>query len=264
MRAAWKGSITLAGLGIPVEAYSTVRGRSADSLKMLDTEGRSVKQAYLDGGGKVLDARPEARGIETPEGIVPLTPEQLTTIRDGERSSALAGERFPLRSSVPLDLATARFALRPGKGGDEALAALWAALKRSKRVMVCEWTRRAGSRPALAVMVAESDGPYMVELPYVSDLTIVPEWTPASLGSAKVTRLMGDLIERVGDLSEFAHESVVDTYHERREALIAEALAGDGAEVIPLRSGPPDLMAALTASLDATESERVRQPAEVA
>lgn len=254
-RATWTGAVTFAGFPIHLTAYALVKSKKAESFTTLSPDEGPVSRVYVDEAGTVIPSAELRKGYKTAAGVVPLAPEVIEQIGEGERTTVINPDRFSRRESVPLHLATGQYRLVPDKkvpGAEGPVGILWNGLAKTGRVLVTEWTRRAGSMPELVAIHADSYGLTATTLPYFTDLADVPEH-PFEENDQQAA-VFEQFVDTQYETADFNHAAHVDTYMERRKKLIEAALDGKpiAAESAPAKAEPvPDLMAAMQASLAA-------------
>lgn len=259
-RPSWSGSIEFAGFNMKVAAWRTTKDKRSESFKTLDPVHKMpVSQQLVDFQGNVVERATTMRGIAVYDGIVPLTPEQLESITEGERTKRIVAEVFPPKDTVDLSLAVGHFQLGPPDAAPEegaSLNVLWNGLRSTERVMVTEITMRGGARPAMYAIEATATGLIAHQMPYASDFQETTSWVP------EVNERAAELFELVTQdavLDDFILDAYDDLYTQRRQTVIDAALRGEKVSINgeqPPAVVAPDLMAELEKQMGDAKPKR--------
>lgn len=263
-RSAWRGAITFGGFPINVAAYNPLKSKSGESFKNLCPchQQPIVMPKRCAVTDDMVDTDDCLKGHEVSRGqYVVIDPEAVAAIADAERSVAIEILRMPERSTVPIEMSTAHLRLVPDEkvpGSDQGVQLMWNGLRKAGRVIISEVTLRAGSRPQLMAVDADTYGLLMHSIPRAADLQATPEFNPVENAQA------GEMFEQFAsiqglNMDPFSPDAFPDRYRERREALIAKALAGETITVAAAETKPaaaPDLMAAMAAALEAAKAPK--------
>lgn len=261
-RATWSGAIVFGGFPIHIEAYSLLKSASADSFKGLcpchHEPISQVKTCATTGDVIPFDqiVKGATRGRGKAATYHPLEQEVIDAIGQGagEKSASLEILRLPLANTVPWTLATGRYRIVPDSdvaGSAGPVEILWNGLVASERALISKWSKRAGSKPVLMAMKADVYGLTAIDMPFASDLNVVPEHKFTE--NAQAQAMFEQFVQVQGiKTDDFEHSGFADEYGERRKDLIAQAIAGDKIEVTAPtapQAAVPDLMAAMQAAL---------------
>lgn len=261
-RPSWQGEIRLVGFPVKVAAWNMVK-RNELGFKQLDpVHLKPVQQMLVNIAGEEVNRDELRRGYQDgSSSIYPLPEDVLEQIQAQERTRSL-DPAFPPRANVEpwLKLATSHYELTPPEkdvladpdNAGESLNVLWNGLKATKRVLVTEWVKRAGGRPAIVVIEAADDRLVAHEIPYTTELQEAPvAWQPTT--DRAQAGLFKKFMEVVGT-DAVQIEDIKDTYSERRDAVVKAALAGEkialSDEKPPAPTAVGDLMTALKQSVD--------------
>src|SRR6185312_1250793 len=252
MSASWKGGLSLIVNGMPVtfgvELHKT-QAKSADGFKMLDPHYKKpIRQVLINCEGGAVARSDTLKGIELGgEEFAALTPEQAERIEAGGRSQALEPLNFAPVASLPLDRATANYAVLPdakAPGSESSVNALWNGLRAAKVAFISILTVKKAD--AILAVYAAEDGLRASTLPFLSELAQLPAFKP-EINKQQATLVKG-AIERDYEVKPFDPSEYVSTYAQRRQAVIDEVLAGVEPTEQAKPITPTDLMAALTES----------------
>ena len=271
----WSGGLELAGFPINVKLYATVASASADSFRMLAPEsGVPVKQQLIDPStGEVVERSDTLKGVEvSKDKYVALDKAAVDAIALRERTQIAAPRSFCPLGTVPLGLATKRFAVRPNDkvpGAEVPVGILWNGLLASGLAYVTELTMRSGSRDTILILHADEEGLWASSLPYITEVKPLPEFRFER--DEKAANLFAQFVQTSYATEDFDHHAFESQYTARREAAIAAALKGEPVEVAqeatPAKDAP-DLMALMEAQVAAKgptgKKPKARKPAKKA
>jgi non-homologous end joining protein Ku len=272
---AWAGALDLGGIAVVnVELRRLKKSTRYESFRTLGPDGSPVRSVYLDSNDEEVDRNQCQKGVQVGKGekatYKALSAEALERIQEGGKDEIVEPRQFTHLEAVPLELSDMAYQVLPDKnvpGAERSVQTLWNGLLATKLAYVTEIVMAGGGPDKIIVVYANDRGLWAVAIPYEAEL-----WGTDSV-DWKVDRKAGNkfaaAIEALGlkieafDLSAFKSQ-----YRERRQAVIAEALAGKkvAKSKAKVKASPPDLMAALEASLaegekraKASHSKRTRK-----
>lgn len=268
VRSGWKGALDFGGFSIHMRAFPLIRSRSADSFKNLcPCHNKPVvapKTCAVD--GTQIDSSLCGKGVMVGKVVHALSEDTIEALAKGERTDVIRILDLAPRASVSLHLAIKHFRFVPDKdvaGSEGPVGILWNGLMGADRVLVSEWIPRSGSRNELLALTADVHGLTGVVLPYATDLNEVPEH--AFTVDANAAAMFEAFAKQQGiAMDDFSHSKYEDEYGKRRKAAIDAALAGAPIPVsakAPAAKAVPDLMAAMSAALDASKAPAKKKPA---
>jgi Ku protein len=238
----------------------------ATELKTASPEGNPLARVYLDGvTGEVVENGDLRKGLFEADGFHEISQDALTAIDEATKLEVIEVTGFIPLADVPFERAISAYFLAPGgKGGPIAakpLALLRDTLRKYKVAGFGKVTLRTKSYP---FVVYEHEGGLLVNtLVWADEFQQVHEAAESLEGvqTPKATvELAGQLVKAltttVADL-----DALKDDRREKREKLIAAALAGKPVTSVPtavLQADTTDLEAALAASLAASEKKRAK------
>jgi len=258
-------TISFGLVSIPVKLFSATEASKAISFNLLHkTCGSRLKQQYLCVKEEIPVAREEmVKGYEfTKDQYVMFTPEELKAMEEAGTHTADITEFVPVESVDPIYFDKAYY-LAPDKGGAKPYALLARALRESGRCALGRWAAR-GKQYIVMIRPIEksgSDGLVMQQLLYAAEVRSITEIDiPKTEVKDAELKLAQQLIEQQASES-FDPAAYKDDVRGRIEAAIQKKVEGQeitmaeapeaGAQVI-------DLMEALRASLEKTESARAQ------
>jgi non-homologous end joining protein Ku len=257
--------LTVGGVPLPVniELHARVKKTRKKSFRNLAPSGQPVQGKNFDPATGEEFTEPPQKGWELGKGqyaIIP--PETIEAIGEKQKTTIAKAEAFPPLDTIALDLAIDRFAVRPDgavPGSDQAVMIVWNGLRATKRAYVSQ-VSLGGTDDALLVLYADEVGFWAALLPFAHELYAVP--THSLDENEQAGALFEQMLEQEhGDkLGAFQHDAWSSKYAARREALIAQAIEGKTPITADAPEEPkqatPDLMALLTASVEAKKPKR--------
>jgi non-homologous end joining protein Ku len=253
-RSAWTGAINFAGFPINVTAYA-VTGKSAGSFKTLcgchDQPVVAPKVCAV-----THDVPTETKkGWEVAKGKLAVIPSEALDALKESATTVVEIERFAPRASIDFSFSKSlyRFIADPKVPGSEGpVNILWNGLLEGEYAAVIDgWISRGGSNPQTLVLHADDAGLRGNTLPYLTDLRDAP--TGAFTQNEKAAAMFEQFVAINYTVADYDVSAYTDTYAEKREALIAQAIAGKEITVEETAAAPtgaaPDLMAAMEAAL---------------
>jgi non-homologous end joining protein Ku len=255
---AWRGAIEFAGFPVNVALYGRVRKQRNQSFRQIAPSGQPQKSAWpIDSAtGEQFDPELTRKGVELGKdqwAVIP--PEALEQINSGVKTTVAEPAGFAPLDSIALDLAIDRFAVRADDqvpGSAKAVNIVWNGLRASGLAYVSQVSLGGGHDAILVLYVADDDDFRGVLLPFVHELYGVPGHEFAE--DEKAASLFAQVLEAQHEPAPFDHGAFVSEYATRRQAAISAVLAGETIEVretVPAADEAPDLMAALSAALEA-------------
>jgi DNA end-binding protein Ku len=259
------GSLTVSfGLvAIPVKLYTATQSANAISFNLLHkTCGSRLKQQYLcQKEGVVVERDDMAKGYEfAKDQYVRFTPEEIKALEEVGTHAVEISEFVPIESIDPVYFDKTYY-LAPDKGAAKPYALLTEALKQAGRCGVGRWAARG--KGYLVILRPIGDVLAMQQLHFAADVRRAsemevskPDVKPAEL------KLAQQLIDQQ-TTEKFDAAAYKDELHGRIEAAIQKKVE-EGKEIsvsytVPQGEGKViDLMEALRASLERTESARAQ------
>jgi DNA end-binding protein Ku len=259
------GSLTVSfGLvAIPVKLYTATQSANTISFNLLHkADGSRLKQQYVcQKEGVVVERDEIVRGYEfAKDQYVRFTPEEIKALEEVGSHSVEISEFVPIESVDPVYYDKTYY-LAPDKGAAKPYALLTEALKQSGRCGVGRWAARGKGyivilRPIGAVLA-------MQQLHYAADVRPASEVeVPKTEVKEAELKLAQQLIDQQ-TAEKFDPDAFKDEVRARIEAAIQKKV-DEGKEISVSEAAPAaaaegkviDLMAALRASLQKTESAR--------
>ena len=247
-------------VSIPVKLYSATEASKSISFNMLHkTCGSRLKQQYLCLKEEIPVAREEmVKGYEfAKDQYVVFTPEELKAFDEAGTHLAEISEFVPIESIDPVYFDKTYY-LAPDKGASKPYALLTEALSESKRCAVGRWATKGKAyivmlRPVGHVLSMQQLR-FAAEVRPASEIDVAKtEIKPAEM------KLARQLIDQQQALA-FDPAAYVDEVRGRIEGAIQQKVEGQEISVSeapdPNKGKVIDLMEALRASLDRTESAR--------
>jgi len=258
------GSLTVSfGLvAIPVKLYSATQSSNAISFNLLHkTCGSRLRQQYLcQKEGVVVERQDMVKGYEfAKDQYVLFSPEEIKALEEVGTHSVDISEFVPIESIDPVYFDKTYY-LAPDKGAAKPYGLLIEALRQTKSCGVGHWAARG--KAYLVILRPMGDVLVMQQLHFAADVRPVselevpkPEVKPAEL------KLAEQLISQQ-TAKKFDAQAYKDELHGRIEAAIQKKVEGQEismSEIAPAGEGKViDLMEALRASLEKTESARAQ------
>ena len=259
------GSLTVSfGLvAIPVKLYTATQSANTISFNLLHkADGSRLKQQYVcQKEGVVVERDEIVRGYEfAKDQYVRFTPEEIKALEEVGSHAVEISEFVPIESVDPVYYDKTYY-LAPDKGAAKPYALLTEALKQSGRCGVGRWAARGKGyivilRPIGAVLA-------MQQLHYAADVRPASEVeVPKTEVKEAELKLAQQLIDQQ-TAEKFDPDAFKDEVRARIEAAIQKKV-DEGKEISVSEAAPAaaaegkviDLMAALRASLQKTESAR--------
>lgn len=259
MRATWSGMISFGLVNIPIKLYTSARSNDISFHQMhKDDSGRVGYRKVCKSCGNELDKDDIVKAYEYRKNqYVTVTDDELAQI-PLQSAKTIAIQSFVDASQLdPVDFEKAYY-MGPDQNGDRAYVLLRDALRKTGKVAIGKVTMR--TREDLVAIRVSGDA-LVMEVLYYADELVNPqdiglpsadykvEENEINLAQVLIEHMTGDL-----DLSKFR-----DEYEAALKDLINKKIEGEEitapAEVQPTKV--VDIMAALKASLEAAEKERV-------
>jgi DNA end-binding protein Ku len=256
------GSLTISfGLvAIPVKLYTATQSTGQISFNLLHKDcGSRLKQQYICiKENKVVERDDIVKGYEfAKDQYVAFTPDEIKALEEVGSHAVEISEFVPVESIDPVYFDKTYY-LSPDKGASKPYALLTEALNESKRCAVGRWATKG---KAYIVMLRPSG-----QVLTMQQLRFAGEVRPASeieIGKTEVKpaelKLARQLIDQQQS-EKFDPNAYVDEVRGRIEAAIQQKVEGQEISVSeapdPTKGKVIDLMEALRASLDRTESAR--------
>ncbi len=258
------GSLTVSfGLvAIPVKLFTATQTANSISFNLLHkTCGSRLRQQYLcQKEGVVVERDEMVKGYEfSKDQYVLFSPEEIKALEEVGTHSVEISEFVPIESIDPVYFDKTYY-LAPDKGAGKPYSLLTEALKQAGRCGVGHWAARG--KAYIVILRPIGDVLAMQQLHFAADVRRAteidvpkPEVKPAEL------KLAQQLIDQQ-TAPRFEPEAYKDELRGRIEAAIQKKVEGQEisvAEMAPAAEGKViDLMEALRASLEKTESARAQ------
>ena len=258
------GSLTVSfGLvAIPVKLYTATQSANAISFNLLHkTCGSRLRQQYTcQKEGVVVDRDEMVKGYEfAKDQYVRFTPEEIKALEEVGTHSVDITEFVPIESIDPVYFDQTYY-LAPDKGAAKPYGLLVEALKQSKRCGVGHWAARG--KAYIVILRPIGDVLAMQQLHFAADVKSASEMeVPKADVKPQELKLAQQLIDQQ-TAPQYDAQAYKDDLRGRIEAAIQKKVEGQEisvAEVAPPGDGKViDLMEALRASLEKTESARAQ------
>jgi DNA end-binding protein Ku len=259
-RAIGTSTIAFGLVSLPVKIYSTGESSRKITFNMIwKDRGVRVRQQYIDpADGAVVPKDEIVKGYEfAKDQYVLFTPEELEVVE------APKSDEIEIVSFVPADTVdrlyfNKAYYLGPDKGGNRAYRLLAAALRQTGRVAIAKHATRGKQ---YIVMIRPHEEGLLLEQLYYADEIRSFEEVPLEEGEvnsaelALAIQLVDQAASDAFDPSQF-HDEVRDKTLE----LIEQKIQGKEITAAPVEESKTkiiDLMAALKASIEAEEGERM-------
>ncbi len=258
------GSLTVSfGLvAIPVKLYTATQTANTISFNLLHkTCGSRLRQQYIcQKEGVVVERDEMAKGYEfAKDQYVLFSPEEIKALEEVGTHSVEITEFVPIESIDPVYFDKTYY-LSPDKGAGKPYALLTEALKQAGRCGVGHWAARG--KAYIVVLRPIGDVLTMQQLHYATEVRRATEIeVPKTEVKPAELKLAQQLIEQQ-TAARFEPEAYKDDVRVRIEAAIQKKV--EGQEIAVAESAPApqgkviDLMEALRASLEKTESARAQ------
>lgn len=229
------------------------------SFKLASPDGHPVKQMYVDEEtGEFVGTRADCKsGLFTAEGFREITAEAQKAIDEETKLESMTLDGFLALDEAPFERATAAYYLAPGGKGGAASVKPLALLRDGLKLRgVCGYGRVTITKKTYPFLVFEKDGGLFVNLlVYADEFEQAKEAAECLAGTEtdeKTLTLAGTLLDQIGG-SRLGLDSLVDDRRDKREELVAKALAGEVIEVTEKDTAAPtntvDLADLLAASI---------------
>jgi DNA end-binding protein Ku len=258
------GSLTVSfGLvAIPVKLYSATQSSSAISFNLLHKkDGSRLRQQYIcQKEGVVVERDEMVKGYEfAKDQYVRFTPEEIKALEEVGTHSVDISEFVPIASVDPVYFDKTYY-LAPDKGAGKPYALLVEALRQSGRCGVGRWAARG--KGYIVILRPIGDVLAMQQLHYAADVKSAREVeVPKTEVRPQELKLAQQLIDQQTS-PQYEPETYKDEVRGRIEAAIQKKVEGHEisvSEEAPRAEGKViDLMEALRASLEKTESARAQ------
>ena len=259
------GSLTVSfGLvAIPVKLYTATQSANTISFNLLHkSDGSRLKQQYIcQKEGVVVEREDMVKGYEfAKDQYVRFSAEEIKALEEVGSHSVEISEFVPIESVDPV-FYDKTYYLAPDKGAAKPYALLTEALRQSGRCGVGRWAARGKGYIVILRPIGEVLA--MQQLHYASDVRRASEVeVPKTEVKSAELKLAQQLIEQQ-TAEKFDPEAYKDEVRGRIEAAIAKKVE-EGKEISITETAPAgegkviDLMEALRASLEKTESARAQ------
>jgi DNA end-binding protein Ku len=252
-RAIWSGSISFGLVNVPVKLYSAVSRKTVRFHQLHDKDGVPIRQKRVcPKDKKEVPYEHIVKGYEiTKDKYVVVTPEELEGI-DPKKTRTIDIQDFVDLEQIDPVYYDHSYYLAPGKSADKAYRLLQKAMEDAGKVAIARVVIR--TKEYLAA-IRPTGGALMMTTMVFGDEVVPPKQIdelPAKNGRAapKEVEMARRLIESLS--VDFDPGRYHDEYRERVLELIEKKAAGEDIsmpEPDEDRGAPPDLMAALEASL---------------
>jgi DNA end-binding protein Ku len=259
------GSLTVSfGLvAIPVKLYTATQSANAISFNLLHkTDGSRLKQQYVcQKEGVVVEREDMVKGYEfAKDQYVRFSPEEIKALEEVGTHAVEISEFVPIESVDPV-FYDKTYYLAPDKGAGKPYALLTEARRQAGRCGVGRWAARG--KGYIVILRPIGDVLAMQQLHYASDVRRASEVeVPKTEVKPAELKLAQQLIDQQ-TTEKFDPDAYKDEVRGRIEAAIAKKVE-EGTEISITETAPPgegkviDLMEALRASLEKTESARAQ------
>ena len=259
------GSLTVSfGLvAIPVKLYTATQSANTISFNLLHkSDGSRLKQQYVcQKEGVVVEREDMVKGYEfAKDQYVRFSPEEIKALEEVGSHAVEISEFVPIESVDPV-FYDKTYYLAPDKGAGKPYALLTEALRQAGRCGVGRWAARG--KGYIVILRPIGDVLAMQQLHYASDVRRASEVeVPKTEVKPAELKLAQQLIDQQ-TTEKFDPDAYKDEVRGRIEAAIAKKVE-EGTEISITESAPPgegkviDLMEALRASLEKTESARAQ------
>lgn len=258
------GSLTISfGLvAIPVKMYTATQSANAISFNLLHKDcGSRLKQQYVClKHGSVVERDEMVKGYEfSKDQYVTFAPDEIKALEEAGTHAIDISEFVPIESIDPVFFDKTYY-LAPDKGAAKPYGLLTEALKESKRCAVGRWAARG--KGYIVILRPIGDVLTMQQLHFAADVRSANEIEVAKPDiKAAEMKLARALIDQQ-TAATFDPAAYTDELRGRIEAAIQKKVEGQEisvSEIAPQGGGGKviDLMEALRASLEKTESAKV-------
>jgi non-homologous end joining protein Ku len=234
-----------------IRSHGEVGGVVQDAVRLSRPAGGRAEGVR----GHPRRADRDEEGLEVAKGKLAVIPSEALDALKESATTVVEIERFAPRASIDFSFSKSlyRFIADPKVPGSEGpVNILWNGLLEGEYAAVIDgWISRGGSNPQTLVLHADDAGLRGNTLPYLTDLRDAP--TGAFTQNEKAAAMFEQFVAINYTVADYDVSAYTDTYAEKREALIAQAIAGKEITVEETAAAPtgaaPDLMAAMEAAL---------------
>jgi DNA end-binding protein Ku len=253
-RSIWNGAIAFGAVTVPIKVFGALEDRAIRFRELHEKDGSEIAHVLVGSDGAEISRDRVAKGFEVSGGeYVILTNDEIKAA-DQPARKAIELEDFVPADQIDPVFYDKPYHLAPQKGAEEGYALLVAALEKAGRVGVGRVVLRQREQ---LVSVRPVDGALRMQVMRFAD-QLVPGKdmdvdTPSKAPAKKEVEMAGALVETLA--TGFDPGNYEDTYRERVMEIVKRKEQGKKIELPEPepREEPDDLMAALQASLDATE-----------
>lgn len=258
-RSLWSGSVSFGLVSVPVKLYSATSPKSVKFNQLNAKTGARISQKRVDPStGDEVAFEDIIKGYEiTPDRYVTIEPEELDNLRPKQTKTIDLENFVPLADIDPMVYDKAYY-IAPDTGAAKAYKLLVAVMESTDRVGIARFILRSKEqlvalRAVNGVLVAST----MLFADEINDDKVArPDADAGEPTEAEVNMATG-LISALS--APFSHGDYADTYRNQVLDLIERKAAGEEIVTPTTTEEPsapaPDLMAALTASLEAVTTE---------
>ncbi len=259
MRSMWKGAVSFGLVSIPVNLYTATESKNVSFHQVHEADGGRVRtRRVCSVDGEEVPYHDIAKGHELPDGsVVVITDADLASLSVPSARSVDVLEFVPLESIDPIYFDKTYY-LEPQEAGLKPYLLLRDALHKSGKVAVTKIALR--QRESLAVLRVHADCLVLSTMLWPDEVR-APDFAFLRQDAPPVRdaelAMAGSLIESMSE-HVFTPEEHTDTYRAEVQALIETKVAGKQVTAATSEDTGDgqvvDLMAALTASIDASKA----------
>jgi DNA end-binding protein Ku len=261
-KATWKGALTFSMVAIQIKMYLAADDESNTGLKLLckkhEVLVKSPRRCSFDDA--VLEPIDIVKGLPVGgEQFVVFTEDDLDSLPLHTMKS-IDIEQFVPQAQVPvLTHARGVYYLEPERESAVAYALLREALRKSKKYGVGRFAFR--EREVLGIIYAQDNCLMLTTLCWPSAIRTTKQLAlPTQQPDKNNLRIALTLIDHLS--ADWEPESYVDGYKQAFDQLVEDKLAGKKTTAKPKPTKtPPDLQAALRASMAKTAGRKAKKPA---
>lgn len=256
----WNGTITFGLAAVPIKVHGATEDKGVHFHQVHAKDGARIQHKRIcskDGNGVAY--KQVAKGYEVRAGEYVMLSQEEIAVAAGEHSRFIELEEFVRREEIDPVFYDRGYHLGAGEDGQDAYRLLHDALQRSGRVGIGRWVFHnreylVAIRPRQQVLTLHTMR-FAAELADAAALDID---RPSRGPSKRELEMAEALVEGLHD--RFRPEAFEDNYRQRVLALIEAKAKGEEPKLAEVdeRAEPPDLMAALEASLSASDGGRGR------
>jgi DNA end-binding protein Ku len=256
-RSIWSGSVSFGLVNVPVKLYSAVSPKNVKFNQINGPTGNRVRQKKVDEvTGKEVAYEEIVKGFEiAPDKYVIIEPEELDSLAP-ENIRTIAIESFALFNEIDPMVFDSSYYLSPSQSDAiKPYRLLAQALYDTGKCGIGRVILR--SKEALAIVRASNPETLLIStLVWADEVNPIPGANDGTTASESELAMATTLIEALTE--EFDYASYQDNYRGAVLKLIEQKAAGEEVTVPepkPQDEPTPDLMAALTASLEASKKK---------